>query len=493
MRNNSIITKMFWFASNFLWVLFPICMGEQYGYVTKYIDMPLDHFSFTSSVTFKLRYLVNDTYYNDENPIFFYTGNEGDITMFAQNTGFMYDLGKKMNALLVFAEHRFYGETLPFGNESYNSPEKLGYLSAQQALADYVYLIDDLQKQYVKNGSSLTKLPVIAFGGSYGGMLSAYLRMKYPYSVEGAIASSAPIWSLSGLVPCGSFNKILTDVVRTQGSERCVDTIKSSWSAIRSTGTTDAGRATLTEEFRLCSKLNSSSDVNDLVDWISEIYGNLVMVNYPYPTDFLAPLPGHPVKEMCSQIDSVDDPVTAVAKGLKIYTNYTKSVKCNDLNATALPSLGESGWNFQTCTDMVMPMCSTDEDLFENAPWNFEEFSLNCDVMFKVRPRSERVAILEFGGKLIDSASNIVFSNGLLDPWSSGGVMTNVSSQIFAVLIPDAAHHADLRGENPLDSGSVRSAREFHANQISKWVDKFYFKRLPLEAYYEKHASFFKF
>merc|ERR1719347_2330715 len=28
-----------------------------------------------------------------------------------------------------------------------------------------------------------------------------------------------------------------------------------------------------------------------------------------------------------------------------------------------------------------------------------------------------------YGGRNLDSASNIVFSNGLLDPWSSGGVL----------------------------------------------------------------------
>lgn len=63
-------------------------------------------YSFTINTTFKLRYLVNDSYYSDNRPIFFYTGNEGDISMFAQNTGFMFDLGKKIGALIVFAEHR---------------------------------------------------------------------------------------------------------------------------------------------------------------------------------------------------------------------------------------------------------------------------------------------------------------------------------------------------------------------------------------------------
>ena len=52
-----------------------------------FILYQVDQFSWANSDTFKLRYLVADQWWDpDGGPIFFYTGNEGDIAWFCNNT-----------------------------------------------------------------------------------------------------------------------------------------------------------------------------------------------------------------------------------------------------------------------------------------------------------------------------------------------------------------------------------------------------------------------
>jgi hypothetical protein len=87
----------------------------QYTFNTK-----LDHHTLSDTRTFKLRYLVDDQYFHTGStgklfPIFFYAGNEGDIWSFYQNSGFMTTtLANEFGALVVFGEHRYFGQSFPF-------------------------------------------------------------------------------------------------------------------------------------------------------------------------------------------------------------------------------------------------------------------------------------------------------------------------------------------------------------------------------------------
>ncbi|KAJ6637924.1 Lysosomal Pro-X carboxypeptidase [Pseudolycoriella hygida] len=463
-----------------IFVLSSISLSIAFEYKKEKFAVPLDHFSFVSNETFSIRYLINETYSanNPSAPILFYTGNEGDIELFAQNTGLMWDFAEKLGATLVFAEHRYYGQSLPFGNNSYDSPQHLGFLSSEQALADFSLLLEYLNPSTFSLAKK--KRPVIAFGGSYGGMLSAWLRMKYPHVVVGAIASSAPIFQFTNLTACDAFNRILTSVFATAfpGNSFCPSNVRKSWDVMRQVNNnlksaSPEGRTTLNRNFKFCKGLNTTDDLAKFEDYLSDVYGNIAMMNYPYSTNFIANLPGYPVRAFCNNLrKSLNDTelIEALQLSLSIYSNSTGKAKCLDIDSSYDSNLGDEGWDFQSCTEMVMPMCSNGKtDMFQPKAWDFDAFSNNCFKKFGVRPRLQQ-AIVNYGGFDLDGASNIFFSNGLLDPWSGGGVLRSPNDKIKIMIIPESAHHLDLRSANPADPTSVIEARMYEFNTIKDWI-----------------------
>lgn len=94
----------------------------------------MDHYeSSGESKKFSIRYLTDDQYFDKEKgPIFFYTGNEGDIYDFYKNSGFMTTtLAKEHGAMVLFGEHRFFGESYPVDKKEAFKPEWNKYLTLE--------------------------------------------------------------------------------------------------------------------------------------------------------------------------------------------------------------------------------------------------------------------------------------------------------------------------------------------------------------------------
>lgn len=57
-----------------------------------------------------------------------------------------------------------------------------------------------------------------------------------------------------------------------------------------------------------------------------------------------------------------------------------------------------------------------------------------------------------------------------MDPWSGGGVLKSSNKKIQIIIIPEAAHHLDLRSSSPADPRSVVNAREMEKQAILSWL-----------------------
>ncbi|KAM3689599.1 hypothetical protein ACJW31_09G057700 [Castanea mollissima] len=392
----------------------------------------------TNYQTFQQRYLINDTFWggaHNNAPIFVYTGNEGDIEGIAQNTGFMFEKAPHFKALLVFIEHRFYGKSIPFGGHkdvAYSNASTLGYLSSTQVLADYATVITDLKKNL-----SATDSPVVVFGGSYGG--TAWFRLKYPHITIGALASSSPIFNFENITSSYSFNNIVTKDFR---SENQIE--------------------------------NKASQPGGLEGWLITAYFYMTMTDYPTPANFLTPLPTYPVKSMCKAIDNPtteNDTFAKLYSAANIYYNYSGAATISII----LMIDSCSG----ACTEMIMPMGGNNkESIFPESHWNYDNRVTFCKLNYGIIPRPDWITT-EFGGHDIKRVlkrfwSNIIFFNGLRDPWSGGGVLKNISKSIVAIVAKKGAHHVDLRFSTKEDPEWLKDVRKQEVNIIAKWTAQYY-------------------
>ena len=163
-----------------------------------------------------------------------------------------------------------------------------------------------------------------------------------------------------------------------------------------------------------------------------------------------------------------------IFNGISVFYNFTGETKCNDIDSFG--GLDVVGWNFQSCTEMTLPVCSDGQnDMFEPNPWNMSQYKENCQKSYNVSPEYNKIMEL-FGGKSIETATNIIFSNGQRDPWSAGGVLESISKSLIAIQIPNACHHEDLRQSDKNDPKELIEVRNKEIKIIHQWINQYYHK-----------------
>ncbi|XP_061585690.1 dipeptidyl peptidase 2 [Cololabis saira] len=443
-------------------------------FTEKYFLQLVDHFNFNSmgNATFSQRFLIADKFWKrNSGPIFFYTGNEGDIWEFALNSGFILELAAQLKALVIYGEHRYYGRSLPFGSDSFNIPQ-VGFLTVEQALADYAVMITELKQQL-----AAAHCPVIVFGGSYGGMLSVFMRLRYPNIVAGALAASAPILSTAGLGDSRQFFRDVTADYENIATE-CRDAVRGAFHQLKELAERQDYSSIQTELF-LCEAPSSVQDVQQLNGLLRNAFTLMAMLDYPYSTHFMGNMPANPVKVACETMLRGSDLLANLRNTAGIVYNSTGRLSCFDLYSLYVECADPTGcglgsdslaWDYQACTEVELCYESNNvTDMFPAMTFTEKQREIYCSKRWAVVPRPGWLKI-QFWGEALSTASNIIFSNGDLDPWANGGVRQSLSSSLIALNISGGAHHLDLRGSNDADPVSVISARKNEAELIAEWV-----------------------
>ncbi|XAR60061.1 Lysosomal Pro-Xaa carboxypeptidase [Bertholletia excelsa] len=424
---------------------------------TFFYAQTLDHFNYApgSYATFEQRYLMNSKYWGGADakaPIFVYLGEESPIDDHPRIIGFLSENAPHFKALQVIIEHRYYGKSNPFG-----SMEE----AMKNETSHYAEII-----LYLKKKLSAHDSPVIVVGASYGGMLASWFRLKYPHIAIGALASSAPILYFDNITPQDGYFSVVSKDFK-EASESCYKTIRRSWSVIDRVASKANGLSILSQRFNICSHLNSSSE---LEDYLVSMYTGAAQYNSP---------PRYPVDIVCAGIDAGSQGTDVLGRIFSGIVAFRGNGSCYDLGRLGYQGETIVGWNWQTCSEMVFPIGFGGKDtMFPPQPYNLHAFVKDCKHMYGVPPRPHWITTY-YGGhdiKLVlrRFASNIIFSNGLKDPWSSGGVLENLSDSLLALSTVNGSHCLDVLQTLPNDPHWLIKQRKAEVKIIDGWIRKYY-------------------
>ncbi|XP_052890425.1 putative serine protease K12H4.7 [Anopheles moucheti] len=434
---------------------------------TKYIMQRLDHFDPQNVNTWSMRYMENGEHYAPGGPLFIYVGGEWEISESSISRGHVYDMASQLKGYLFYTEHRYYGKSHPTVDLR---TDKLKYLNIDQALADLAHFVVQMRKTI----PGAENAGVIMIGGSYSATMVSWFRQKYPHLVNGAWASSAPVFAK---VEFTEYKEIVSESIRSVGGRNCADRIER---AIKQTEQLLANGeySRVAQEFRLCSDVDLSKSL-DSMNFFSSLSDEFAgVVQYHSTGD---------IEGLCQIVEdaSIADDMQALAK---IVTQGLASTSCNSYGYKAMidyykNTAWEHGaaqssmrqWMYQTCAEYGWYQISGSPNQIFGSSFPVELFVKLCGDMYdghfdegRMQGNAERTNVIYGGWN--PEVTNVFFTQGQLDPWRAMGIQADLNDQSPGVVIPGAAHCADLSSISAADSAEMRAAKEKILELVKKWL-----------------------
>ncbi|XP_041985733.1 putative serine protease K12H4.7 [Aricia agestis] len=408
--------------------------------VEGWLPVRLNHFDASNTETFQMRYFYNPDLKNATSGthIVIFVGGEWAISAGWVQAGLPYDLASEIGAGLFYTEHRYYGLTRPSTD---TSVEDLRYLNVDQAIGDLVQFIqhvksDDFEDGYYRNAT------VSLVGCSYAGSMATWARLGYPHLVTAAFSDSGPLRAQEDFP---EYLEVITEALRTQGGQACVDAVGEAVDMMLELITTTAGVQRVSELFNTCSLLQSSSPLDVATFFwfgITETFAYLVQYatpgNIPAACSIITGSQGDPVERLSTWITS--QPWTQPC----IETRYQEVLAGHTNTSYDAPDAVMRLWTYQTCVEYgwYQTTTSSDQPFRDTVP--LEYFHQMCRDFFgeMFTPTFLRAGIsrtnLLWGSQLPDRVVSVA---GGADPWSPVGPNASDAHQHAPVYVVDGVSH----------------------------------------------------
>jgi len=424
------------------------------SYPAHWFNQLLDHFSFNPT-TWKQRYFINNSYYKqNRSPQFIFLGGEAPAPFFNFQEAQIIKWAQQFNALYLVIEHRYYGESLPFKKFS---TANMSYLTSQQALADAANFITWYNTTLENPG------PWIVFGCSYSGALSAWFRAKYPNIVFASVAPSGPVNAFSNFT--GYFGQFQTSAGTIPG---CVSAVQQGVAQISDLWNTNLAK--LQQMFNSCEPLTLKNQ------W----YFNFRLMGTVGSSDQMDNPPSWPLNATCAAMVAGNASNYGYASA---WAGLMDSSKCNNFDPSVTGKLASleipnsnRAWMWQSCAEFGWFKPSYPGTSIFWSDITLENVMSICEASFQIKnmqPNTAQTNAYYGGPDLL--ATNVMFTNGLLDPWHLVSILSDVPapSQVQAVTY-DAGHCATVDQSYSTDPPSVVSARQVVVNflntSIAQWM-----------------------
>lgn len=318
-------------------------------------------------------------------------------------------MAKERGAFLCALEHRFYGESHPFND---TSTENLKYLTSRQALADLASFIEFIKDQ--NKDKDLYK--VIIVGGSYSGCLSAWFRQMYPHLVLGSIASSGPVLAKEDYY---EYDQAIGDALSSECKKNVQDAMKEIEEAV------DAD----VDGVMKAMTCKNTTDGTDLLAGMADMVSHAIQYNMDSGSE------EKQTKKLLCDLVSKEDKSKNKGKKEELYQFFTEMlsrmkmdcdtfVSLNDIyNTTKDAEKATRQWMYQSCTEFGYFQIAPANDSVRSSRINLDYYKNICKKAFGEETVLDTKTTNEFYHERNAYTTNVVFSNGMMDPWSRLGIM----------------------------------------------------------------------